>query len=301
VLRRHSLSERFTNAWVSGLFLGALLFGAVGLTGCSSVQVAPNAPGHEAVAAPILFAQLQEDTERGPEATASDALGASEEEEFEDFDEEFDEFYDFEEEIDQIADPLEPVNRAFFWFNDKLYFYFFKPIATGYRFVLPQPIRVGIRNFFDNLASPIRIVNCILQGKPQSFSDEFVRFFVNSTIGMAGFLDVATHKLELKKRQEDFGQTLAVWGVPPGFYINWPLLGPYTATDFVGWVGDRFLDPVTYVSLNFGEWIAIKGTDLVNETSLSIGDYEDLKEAALDPYMAMRDAYYQYRKNLIAE
>jgi len=296
-----SLSERFTNARVSGLFLGALLFGAVGLTGCSSVQVAPNAPGNEAAAAPIPFAQLQEDKERGPEATASDALGASEGEEFYDFDEEFDEFDDFEEEIDQIADPLEPLNRASFWFNDKLYFYFLKPIASGYRFVLPQPVRIGISNFFDNLAGPIRIVNCILQGKPQSFSDEFVRFFVNSTIGVAGFLDVASQKLELKKHQEDFGQTLAVWGLPPGFYMNWPVLGPFTAADSIGWVGDRFIDPVTYISLSFGEWLARKGVDLVNETSLSIGEYEDLKEAALDPYVALRDAYYQYRKNLIAE
>jgi phospholipid-binding lipoprotein MlaA len=291
------LSDRFFDALVPGLFLGALLIGAAGITGCSSIQVARNAPGPDAAATPLLFAQLQKDTDQGSEPTASDALSASEEEEFEDFDD----FDDFEEEIDQIADPLEPVNRAFFWFNDKLYFYFFKPIAKGYRFVLPEPIRVGIRNFFDNLAGPIRIVNCILQGKPQSFSDEFVRFFVNSTIGMAGFLDVATHKLELKKHQEDFGQTLAVWGVPPGFYMNWPLLGPYTATDFVGWAGDRFLDPVTYVSFDLGEWIAIKGVDLVNETSLQIGEYEDLKEAALDPYVALRDAYYQYRKNLIAE
>ena len=296
-----SLSERFTDARVPGLILAALLFGAAGLAGCSSVQVSRNASGPEAAATPILFAQLQEEPERGPEATAGDALGASDEGEAGDLDGEFDEFDVFEEEIDQIADPLEPVNRASFWFNDKLYFYFFKPIATAYRFVLPQPIRVGISNFFDNLAGPIRIANCILQGKPQAFSDEFVRFFVNSTIGMAGFLDVATYTLELKKHQEDFGQTLAVWGLPLGFYVNWPVLGPLTATGTVGWVGDRFLDPVTYLSFDFGEWIAIKGTDLVNEASLSIGEYEDLKEAALDPYVALRDAYYQYRKKLIAE
>ena len=289
--------ERFCSSRVSRLTFVALLLGVVGLTGCSSVQVSRNAPGMETRSRPIQVAQLQNDETR-EDATASDASGALPGEEFEDFDEDFD---DFEEEIDQIADPLEPLNRASFWFNDKLYFYFLKPIASGYRFVLPQPVRIGISNFFDNLAGPIRIVNCILQGKPQSFSDEFVRFFVNSTIGVAGFLDVASQKLELKKHQEDFGQTLAVWGLPPGFYMNWPVLGPFTAADSIGWVGDRFIDPVTYISLSFGEWLARKGVDLVNETSLSIGEYEDLKEAALDPYVALRDAYYQYRKNLIAE
>jgi phospholipid-binding lipoprotein MlaA len=292
--------ERFCVLRVPGFISFVLLSGAVCLTGCSSVQVARNDSGVAAGSRPIQLARLQDDGTR-EQATASDASSASQEEEFEDFDEEFEDFEDFEEEIDQIADPFEPVNRAFFWFNDKLYFYFLKPIAKGYRFVLPQPIRVGIGNFFNNLAGPIRIVNCILQGKPQSFSDEFVRFFVNSTIGMAGFLDVASNKLELKKHQEDFGQTLAVWGLPPGFYLNVPVLGPFTAADGIGWVGDRFIDPVTYISLGFGEWLAIKGTDLVNETSLSIGEYEDLKEAALDPYVALRDAYYQYRKNLIAE
>ena len=289
--------EWFCGARVSRLTSVALLLGVVGLTGCSSVQVSRSAPGTEAGSRPIQVAQLQNDETRA-DATAGDGSGALQEEEFEDFGEDFD---DFEEEIDQIADPFEPVNRAFFWFNDKLYFYFLKPIASGYRFVLPQPVRIGIGNFFDNLAGPIRIVNCILQGKPQSFSDEFVRFFVNSTIGVAGFLDVASQKLELKKHQEDFGQTLAVWGLPPGFYMNWPVLGPFTAADSIGWVGDRFIDPVTYISLSFGEWLAMKGVDLVNETSLTIGEYEDLKEAALDPYVALRDAYYQYRKNLIAE
>jgi phospholipid-binding lipoprotein MlaA len=292
-----SVSERLTGTPVSGWILAMLLLGAVELTGCSSVRIPRDAPDVEVGCRPIQLAQLREYGKREA-ATASDASGASPAEEYEDFDEDFD---DFEEEIDRIPDPLEPVNRAFFWFNDRLYFYFFKPIGIGYRFVLPQPIRVGIRNFFDNLAGPIRIFNCILQGKPQAFSDEFVRFFVNSTIGMAGFLDVATYKLELKKHQEDLGQTLAVWGVPHGFYINWPVLGPFTATDTIGWVGDRCLDPVSYISFSFGEWIAIKGTDQINETSLSIGEYEDLKEAALDPYVALRDAYYQYRKNLIAE
>jgi phospholipid-binding lipoprotein MlaA len=292
--------ERFCVLRVPGLISFVLLLGVGWLAGCSSVQVARNAPVVEAESPLIQLAQLQEDGRREG-ATADDASFAMPAEESEDFDEDFEDFDDFEEELDQIADPLEPVNRAFFWFNDKLYFYFLKPIAKGYSFILPQPIRVGIGNFFDNLAGPIRIVNCILQGKPQSFSDEFVRFFVNSTIGMAGFVDVASHKLELKKHQEDFGQTLAVWGLPPGFYLNVPLLGPFTAADGIGWVGDRFIDPVTYISLGFGEWLAIKGTDLVNETSLSIGEYEDLKEAALDPYVALRDAYYQYRKNLIAE
>jgi phospholipid-binding lipoprotein MlaA len=210
----------------------------------------------------------------------------------------------FEEEqaaepVETIADPIEPINRAFFHFNDKLYFWLFKPISLGYRAVLPEPVRVGVRNFFDNLAFPIRFVNCLLQGKIQGAGDELTRFVVNS-VSTLGFKDVAGDNMGMQEYDEDFGQTLQFYGLGSGFYINWPILGPSSLTDSVGIAGDLFLDPVSYIGETFVA-LPIRGLDLVNSTSLTIGDYEDLKRAALDPYVAIRDAYFQFRKNKIKE
>jgi phospholipid-binding lipoprotein MlaA len=200
-----------------------------------------------------------------------------------------------------IADPLEPINRAFFVFNDKLYFWFLKPVASGYKYVAPEPVRVGVGNFFYNLAFPVRFVNCALQGKVFEASEEIRRFVVNTTVGVAGFLDVATNKMEIKKYEEDLGQTFGLWGLGPAFYINWPILGPSTLRDTVGFVGDAFLYPVSFIIEPSGYTLAINAFDIVNQTSLRIGDYEDLKKAAFDPYIALRDAYYQNRRSKIEQ
>jgi phospholipid-binding lipoprotein MlaA len=199
-----------------------------------------------------------------------------------------------------IADPLEPINRAFFYFNDKLYFWLLKPVARGYRFILPQSVRIGVRNFFDNLGFPIRFVNCLLQGKFEGAGREANRFAVNSTAGLLGLIDVAEEKMGINEQDEDFGQTLGFYGLGPGFYIDWPFLGPSSLTDTVGIVGDIPLDPVSYTGETFIA-LPVRSLDLVNRTSLTIGEYEDLKRASLDPYVAMRDAYYQFRQNKIKE
>jgi phospholipid-binding lipoprotein MlaA len=198
-----------------------------------------------------------------------------------------------------VPDPLESVNRAVFEFNDKLYFWLLKPVATGYKTVVPEEVRVCIRNSFTNLAFPVRFVNSLLQGKFFGAFEETCRFLVNSTVGLGGLADVAT-AVDLTRHDEDLGQTLAVHGAGPVFYINWPFLGPSTLRDTIGMVGDLFLDPLSYL----GEyWYApgSRGLNVVNETSLRIGDYESLKKAALDPYVALRDAYYQNRLSKIKE
>jgi len=198
-----------------------------------------------------------------------------------------------------VPDPLEPLNRAFFEFNDKLYFWVLKPVATGYKTVVPEEIRVCTRNFFTNLAYPVRLVNNLLQGKFFGAFEETCGFLVNSTVGLGGLADIAK-AIDLKTHDEDLGQTLAVYGAGPAFYINWPFLGPSTLRDTFGRAGDIFLDPLTYL----GEyWYApwARGLNVVNDTSLRIGDYESLKRAALDPYIALRDAYYQNRLSKIKE
>lgn len=199
-----------------------------------------------------------------------------------------------EEEVD-IPDPLESVNRAFFQFNDRLYFYALKPVAQGYKAVVPEKARVGVRNFFNNILFPVRFVNCLLQGKVEGAANEFANFMLNSTFGIAGFIDIT--KGEIPRHREDLGQTFGVYGVGPGFFIVWPFLGPSTLRDSVGMAGDSFLNPFNYTDWYYS--VGARAYDTVNETSLSIGDYEAFKNAALDPYISMRSAYYQNRAGQI--
>jgi phospholipid-binding lipoprotein MlaA len=200
-----------------------------------------------------------------------------------------------EETKPEIADPLEPFNRAMYHFNDKLYFWVLKPVAQGYGKVVPEAARISVKNFFTNLAFPIRFVNCLLQANFEGAAAELGRFAVNTLWGVGGLLDPASSKdIHLSKQDADLGQTLGSYGVGQGIFITWPLFGPSSLRDTVGMVGDAFLTPSSY----FTPWYAGTGSrvyDKVNDTSLRIGDYESLVEAAIDPYVAIRDAYVQYR------
>lgn len=216
-----------------------------------------------------------------------------------------DSFREDEDEMYIIADPLETINRGFFFFNDKLYFWVLKPLSTGYRKVVPEPGRVSVRNFFYNLCMPVRAVNCLLQGKIEGFGIEIGRFFVNTTAGMLGLGDPAKRVFPGPRYDEDFGQTLAFYGAGFGFYIVWPVLGPSSLRDTAGLVGDMFLDPVNYYVKDLTNETAVnlmvRSYDRVNRTSFTLGEYESLKRAALDPYVSVRDVYTQYRMAMIRE
>jgi phospholipid-binding lipoprotein MlaA len=196
-------------------------------------------------------------------------------------------------------DPLEPMNRAFFAFNDAAYFWFFKPVGEGYAAVMPDVLRISIRNFFTNLSMPIRLVSSLLQGKIESVGIILVRFMVNSSVGFLGFQDVAREKMDYPIQDEDLGQVMAFYGIGPGFYLNLPFLGASTLRDTVGWVGGLYLNPLDYIIEDWWPNIGTRAFYMVNNTSLRIGEYEALKDASLDPYVAMRDAYFQYRLNQI--
>jgi phospholipid-binding lipoprotein MlaA len=200
-----------------------------------------------------------------------------------------------------IPDPLEPVNRAFFYFNDKLYFWVLRPAASGYSAVVPEGVRVSVRNFFSNVTTPIRLVNCLLQANFSCAGTEALRFFLNTTVGVAGFFDPAKKDFKYEKKEKDFGQTLGVYGIGSGFYFVWPIVGPSSLRDTVGFVGDLFLDPQNYLIEPLWINLAVKSYYQINETSLTLGDYEDLKKGALDPYTALKDAYFQYRQSKIKE
>jgi phospholipid-binding lipoprotein MlaA len=203
----------------------------------------------------------------------------------------------------RIADPIEPWNRAMYHVNDKLYFWLLKPVAKGYKYAVPEDVRGIFSNFYKNLKAPIRIVNNFLQGKPGYAGLELARFLINSTVGIGGLKDCAKECFGVNGRDAEFGQTLGRYGVGFGFYIVWPVLGPSSPRDTIGLVGDRMLTPTTYIS---SEWMSPESTGLfihekINYTSFHIGDYEAIKGAAIDPYIAMRDAYVQYRKKMLVE
>jgi len=207
---------------------------------------------------------------------------------------------DNEEEDVQIADPLSLFNRGMYVFNDKLYFWLLKPAAKGYAAVVPERGRVSVRNFFHNLAFPVRFVSNLMQARGKSAVIEFARFGVNSTLGIAGLNDIAKKGLNLEVPDEDIGQALGSYKIGHGFYIVWPFFGPSSLRDTIGFVGDRFLYPVTYIDPAETSW-GITAYETVNGTSLHIGDYESLKEAAIDPYISIRNAYIQHRKKKVEE
>jgi phospholipid-binding lipoprotein MlaA len=162
---------------------------------------------------------------------------------------------------------------------------------------------VSVRNFFSHLTTPVRLVNCLFQADVKCAGIETARFFLNTAIGFAGFFDSAKTGFNLEKQDRDFGQTLGIWGMGPVFYIDLPILGPSSLRDFLGYAVDVSLDPRTYLAFYFatisyantGGWVL----DKINEASLSLGEYEDLKKAALDPYIALREAYHQHRQSKI--
>ena len=202
------------------------------------------------------------------------------------------------EEIYTVADPLEPFNRAMFIFNDKLYVWVMIPVAKGYSKVVEPQIRTGVKNFFFNITAPIRIINNILQGKGQAAEAEIARFLYNSTVGVLGFGNPAGKNAGLNPDPEDFGQTLGRYGIGDGFYLYLPFLGPSTLRDTVGMVGDRWISPLGFVE----PWevsLGVTGYNILNNLSFRTGDYEALKEAALDPYEAFRNAYVQLRQSKI--
>ena len=177
---------------------------------------------------------------------------------------------------------FERVNRAFFKFNDRLYYWVLKPVAKGYNKVAPEPFRESIRRLFVNARYPGRAVNNLLQGKFKGFGIETTRFVVNSTVGIGGLFDPANDEWHLQPYPEDLDQTLGFYRFRTGPYIHWPLLGPSSVRGTVGMVGDGFLSPWTYVD-GIAVLCGTKVYDTINATSLRLGEYESFKKATFDP------------------
>ena len=225
----------------------------------------------------------------------------TESDEEDEYDDEYDDEYAESEDVELIPDPLIQMNQGLYVFNDKMYFWLLKPVARGYGFIVPEELRLAIRNVFYNIRFPVRFINSLLQGKGRKAGAEFGQFFINTTVGFAGLANVAANYPELQPSKEDMGQTFAVWGFDNGAYLTLPFFGPSSLRDGLGLVGDIFLDPFWWLIDDIWVSVAIRGGETVNATSLRIGEYEALKEAAIDPYVMIRNAYVQNRNKLIAE
>ncbi|MBE0509406.1 MAG: VacJ family lipoprotein [Chromatiales bacterium] len=194
-------------------------------------------------------------------------------------------------------DPLESYNRAVHAFNEDVDRALFQPLARGYEKVVPRPINNGISNFFSNIGDIWVMVNNLLQGKPGKSASDLSRIVWNTTIGLGGFIDVASH-MDLPKHNEDFGQTLGVWGVGPGPYFVLPFLGPSTIRDTGGRAVQWYKDPLAdYVSSE--DYPYLIALNLVDTRASMLRTTRLLDSASLDSYSFMRDAYLQRREYLI--
>ncbi len=198
-----------------------------------------------------------------------------------------------------VYDPLESMNRFFFEVNDKLYIWVVKPLAKGYSRVLPFELRECLGNFFLNIGFPVNFLNSVLQGDFRTMTIVAERFLINSTIGIYGLVDVAASEFDIGPRRADFGQTLGRWGVGDGVFLYWHLIGPSNLRDTVGLTADTFIKPLPYVYDDRVIDLAIYSTERVNALSLNPDLYEDLKRYSLDPYVAARQVYIEYRRGHI--
>lgn len=196
----------------------------------------------------------------------------------------------------KISDPLERLNRGFFQFNDKFYFWVLKPAGRTYSKVAPEAVRSSVQRFFVNIRYPVRLANNVLQGRLDPAFEETARFVVNSTLGLAGFFDPAD-QMKLRLQPADFDQTLGLYGIRPGIYLDWPILGPSSVRGSFGIACDTLLTPGTYLDMEI--ITPVRSYEFLNATSLHPGEYEDFKKAALDPYVALRSAYYESREDSV--
>lgn len=193
-------------------------------------------------------------------------------------------------------DPFEGFNRAMFAVHEGVDTVL-KPVAKGYDEVTPGPVKMGVGNFFGNLADVWIAVNNLLQGKLTDGASDVGRFFVNSTVGILGLVDVAS-EIGLDKHDEDFGQTLGYWGVGDGPYLFWPVIGPRNVRDTVGFVVDASADPVGYLE-DVSVRNTLMGVRIIDYRASLLPADKVVEEAAFDKYNYLRNAYFQNRRSVI--
>ncbi|ODT46843.1 MAG: hypothetical protein ABS70_00180 [Nitrospira sp. SCN 59-13] len=280
---------------------------SLGITGCSTTPAALH-PSDQANRSSVS------ESRTAPIEEAGSSVGAAS-----DRDELFDPFARSDGPITGEYDPWESFNSMMFEFNRKADRFVLKPVAQGYNLLVPDRVQIGFSNFFYNLRFVPRLVNNIFQGKVTGAGVETGRFLVNSTLGLGGFLDIAT-RMNLRTPEEDTGQTLGYYGVPPGPYLVLPLLPPLTLRDGVGYLADIFLDPINWLVLPLIEIQGVPSAiahknrtttsviqlgrrvgEITNDRALNLETFQGVEEATLDLYAAVRNAYLQKRATAIRE
>ncbi|GJL80250.1 MAG: hypothetical protein NPINA01_32390 [Nitrospinaceae bacterium] len=204
-----------------------------------------------------------------------------------------------DDDIPELKDPFEGYNRFMFNVNENLYQYVMEPVARGWRFVVPEDLRIVIRNAFDNALAPVKLVSSVAQGEWGKSGRVLGRTLLNTTAGLGGMLDVAGQEYGIENVDEDFDQALGSYDVPTGPYIVLPFLGPSTARNVSGRVVDSFLSPSIFFSPGFLVSAGITVGETTNDTSFIIDDKKALEESAIDEYESVRDFYHQYREGLL--
>lgn len=206
---------------------------------------------------------------------------------------------------DNIYDPLEPINREIFWFNDKFDVHLLEPVARAYHDNLPDRFERGVNNVFDNLATPKYLLSDLIQFKFTQVATHTARFVINTILGIGGIIDVAS-SMGLEPHHEDFGIALAYHDIPPGPYLVLPFIGPSNLRDGVGKVVDFFLTPQYWIGYTDMKWeeewaltSSITALDFVRQRADLLEAVEAGKEASLDNYLFVQSAYYQYRKGVL--
>ena len=202
-------------------------------------------------------------------------------------------------ELPELKDPLVKYNRFMFTVNDNINKNIIHPVARQYREWVDESIRISIRNAYNNAATPSKFVSSLLQGNLNKASRVLGRVIINTTIGIGGLFDVAHKHFHIEDVDEDFGQALGYNKVPPGPYIILPLIGPSTARDAFGLAVDSFLSPAVMFAPNIAVGMAIPAAEDINRSSLTLDDKQWVKDSVVDEYESMRDAYHQYREDLI--
>jgi phospholipid-binding lipoprotein MlaA len=201
--------------------------------------------------------------------------------------------------VEDERDPWQGFNRSVYSFNDSLDKAVLKPVAKGYEAITPKFARTGVRNFFNNVDDVSVAANNLLQGKVGNAVSDVGRFLVNTTLGILGFFDVAT-PMGLRKHDEDFGQTLAAWGVGQGPYVVLPILGPSTVRHAPSYVVDRvLLNPITYIELKTGERVALIALRVVSVRAELLSLEEQVEDISTDQYAFIRDVFLDRREFLI--
>jgi phospholipid-binding lipoprotein MlaA len=301
-----------------GLF--PVLLPLILLTGCAGATVLDRAGELVSSPAPAVVAAAPVQMADARDVSISDLpmVAAQKSPLGEHADELFDPFAKGDDEGEEY-DPWESLNTKIFEFNRQMDKYVLKPVAQGYDFIMPDFVQVGISNLFYNLRFPQRFLNNVFQGKVKGAGVEVGRFLLNTTVGYAGFMDLAK-EIDLVTPDEDFGQTLGYYGVKPGPYLVLPFLQPFTLRDLGGYVTDIFLNPINWLVAPIIEvegvpsliahknrttttfvQIGSRVGEIVNERSRNLEKFQGVEEATLDLYTAVRNAYLQSRARAIRE